>query len=300
MTNGLTVDLFVKLFRGRGDVHGAWDGGCVRRPCDRESFRRHLDGEEHIGIYPAFNWEGRTLCVWGCTDIDYDKIEEPLAIQEALEAKSVVSWLEKTRKGYHLWVFAAGLVPAVDMRRMFLAAHQVAGVPAKEVNPKQEQLIGGQVGNYVRLPYPGGLEERRIWWAGEPVDVDWFVQAATKHITQADKIAELASYWRPPATVHHITAAPSQDMAAAARALGPIGKIIFRDGPLPERDRSTTLLRLAFECRDAGLAPEDCLILLEDADLRWGKFMQRPNGQTELVKLIIKSYGKEPGHSGSR
>lgn len=294
-----TLDLFVSLFRGRGDCYGHWDGGCVREKLTRERFASHLDGSEHIGVYPAFNVGDVTSTVWGCTDIDYDKVEEPLAISSALAAKGVTSWLEKTRKGYHLWAFATTLVPAVDMRRMFLAAHQVVGVPAKEVNPKQEKLVGNQVGNYVRLPYPGGLEERRIYLDGERLDVDNFVAAAHASRTTPETVAELAAYWTPPKATSYITSQPSQDMQQAARALSPVGRIIFRDGPLPERDRSTTLLRLAYECRDAGLAPEDCLILMEDADLRWGKFMQRPNGQTELIKLIVKSYGQAPGPSTS-
>jgi hypothetical protein len=284
--------MFVTLFRGRGDVYGAWDGGCVRVPLLPRIFKEHLDGKTLIGIYPALNVEGVTKCVWGCTDIDYDQIEHPLAIKDALHVMGVQSWLEKTRKGYHLWVFAEELVPARDMRRMFLAAHQVADVPAKEVNPKQEHLAHGQVGNYVRLPYPGGLQERRVWVDGKPVHLDWFASNAFEQRTPADKIADLASYWKPPAPVHQITAAPTQDMAEAARRLSLVGRAIFRDGPLPDRDRSSTLFRLAHECRDAGLAPEDCRILMEDADLRWGKYLARgATGQIELDKLIFRAYG---------
>lgn len=288
------VDDFVLLFRGRGDCYGSWEGGCVREPLTVTRFEQHLNGTELIGVYPAFNYHDTTVCVWGCTDIDYDNIEHPLAIQAALAAKRVTTWLEKTRKGWHLWCFASELVAAQDMRRMFLAAHQVVDVPAKEVNPKQERLTVSQVGNYVRLPYPGGLEERRIWRDGEQLPLDIFLQEATTHTTPKHVIEELATYWRPPAHEIQMTSPPSHDMTVAASRLSREGQLIFAKGPTPNGDRSLALLRLAHRCAEAGLAPEDCLLLMEDADLRWGKFLTRTGGAKELHKMIVKAYGMEP------
>ncbi len=293
------VSRFITLFRGRGDCYGSWEGGCVRKPLTHDLFRKHLDGIEKIGVYPAMPHNGNTMCVWGCTDIDYDNVDHPKAIQQALAAKQVTSWLEKTRKGWHLWVFSERLIEASHMRRMFLAAHQVAGVPAKEVNPKQEHLSNGQVGNYVRLPYPGGITERRIVepTSLQPYSLEVFTEKAWAQRTPPEVIINLASYWQPPAAPAQITTQPTHDMMTAAAALSPLGRVIFRDGPLPDRDRSSTLLRLAYECHTAGLAPEDCLLIMEDADLRWGKFMIRPNGQQELVKMIWKAYGCTPNTS---
>lgn len=311
------LDDYITLFRGRGDCYGAWDGGCIREPLTKEVFEGHLFGDKPIGVYPHFNvtrevWgsdgpvrEPRTECVWGCTDID--KTDDPtaaLAIHEAFAAVNVTSWVERSAHGYHVWVFANQLVPAVDMRRMFLAAHQVAGVPAKEVNPKQEHLKAGEVGNYVRLPYPctaiakstppGCLPyaERYMIRNGGWMTTPHFVDLAIGARTSPSTIATLATYYTPPAPPRQITQAPTQDMAEAARRLTPLGRTIFRDGPLPERDRSTTLLRLVHEAHEAGLAPEDCRVLLEDADLRWGKFMARgAKGEQELLKMIDKVYG---------
>jgi hypothetical protein len=86
--------------------------------------------------------------------------------------------------------------------------------------------------------------------------------------------------------------APSHDMAESARRLTPLGRTIFRDGPIEGRDRSTTLTHLAHECRKANLNPEDALSILEDADLRWGKYMMRGEaGILELQKLLVRAYG---------
>lgn len=303
---------YVTLFRGRGDCYGSWTGGCIREPLTEQVFEGHLNGTP-IGVYPAFNLGGVTLCVWGCTDID--KTDDPtaaIAIRDALGAVGITSWIERTAHGWHVWVFATRLVAAKDMRRMFLAAHQVTGVPAKEVNPKQEHLGPNDVGNYVRLPYPMGwgaararyvvdsvspvdLADGAIGFTDIPLGMREFVTRALNRLTTPTDIARVAAYYREPKQTHIATAAPSQDMGEAARRLDRVGQIIFRDGPLPESDRSTTLLRLAHHCREAGLPTEDCRVLLEDADIRWGKFMQRgEKGQLELLKMIGKVYGSTP------
>lgn len=301
------VGNFWDLFAGRPDAYGDWNGGCVRSEVTYDRIKEHLHGSTPIGIYPHFNrapdWRppDATICRWGCTDID--KTDDPaqaIAIRDALAAMNVTAWIERTAHGWHVWVFATDWLAASFMRRMFLAAHQVAGVPAKEVNPKQEVLADGEVGNYVRLPYPNGWGNvgeplNRYVYDDEILSLDLFVAAAMRCRTPIAKIIELANYYNPPATPQRIIAAPTQDMTEAARKLSPVGKMIFRDGPLEGRDRSTTLYRFVAECHKAGLAPEDCRVLLEDADLRWGKFMERgPKGEQELEKMIGRLYGFTP------
>jgi len=287
---------FITLFRGRGDCYGSWDGGCVREPLSVDTFRQHLEGNTFVGVYPAFNYNNETWCIWGCSDIDYDNPEHAWLLHDAFEAAGVTSWVEKTRRGYHIWVFATDLVPAVNMRRMFLAAHQVADLPAKEVNPKQETLAQGQVGNYVRLPYPNNGKPERIMVNrdGEWLWLVDFLDDALNTRVEPSTIERLASFYKPP-VVNYTVGAPSHDMAEAARMLTPLGRAIFRDGPIEGRDRSTTLTHLAHECRKANLHPKDAMSLLEDADIRWGKYMMRgETGRLELEKLLVRAYGHIP------
>jgi hypothetical protein len=151
-----TTDRFIKLFRGRGDVYGSETGGCIKMPLTREVFDSHLAGDTPVGVYPMVPLKGDWYTIWGCSDIDVEDMPAAFNLREALEAGGVHAFVEKSRsKGYHVWVFASEPVLASDMRRMLLAAHQVADYPAREVNPKQEQLTSiMQYGNYVRLPYP--------------------------------------------------------------------------------------------------------------------------------------------------
>lgn len=294
MVDERELEIFVKLFRGRGDCYGSWEGGCVREKLTEETFRNHLSDGPHIGVYPVVPFEGKTLCVWGCTDIDYDGPDDAWLIHDALMAVNVPSWVEKTRRGFHVWVFCEELVEAKHMRRMFLAAHKVAELNPKEVNPKQETLAEGQVGNYVRLPYPMGYDatERVIVNRDlSKVGFSDFLERADATKVSKDVVMQLSEYYTPPTVVYAITE-PTLDMMEAAKRLTPLGRTIFRDGPIVGRDRSTTLTHLAHECRKAGLAPEDALIILEDADTRWGKYLMRGEaGRRELIKLLERAYG---------
>lgn len=297
--NDTTVNGFITLFRGRGDCYGSWEGGCVKQPLTTPLFRTHLEHGPHIGVYPCVTVNGVARCVWGCSDIDYPEPEDAYSLHEALRQIGITSWLERTRKGWHVWVFATELVPAEDMRNMFLAAHQVVGVPPKEVNPKQTHL-GNGVGNYVRLPYPGGIDERRVVDTGAtgspvPLPLDDFISRALAERATPDEIAEVAAYYTPPPPPKIDLRSTSGDVQMAASMLTPLGKVIYREGPLAGRDRSTTITHLAYECFKAGIAPSDALLVLEEADWRWGKFMKRgPRGEQEIEKLVQRVYGSIP------
>lgn len=291
------LDGYVLLFRGRADCYGLWEGGCVRQPLTHDVFRQHLTTGPNVGVYPAVHYKGRTHVAWGCTDIDYDDYDEAKRLQAAFAAVNVTAWTEKTRKGWHVWVFTTTLIPAIEMRHMFLACHQVAKSNPKEVNPKQTDLLPNQVGNYVRLPYPMGnaADSRYMVEEGKRIPLADFVRRAIECRTDPDTITDLATYYTPPAPPVAVVAAPTHDMALAARMLTPLGKTIFRHGPIEGRDRSTTLAHLAHECFKAGIPTGDALMLLEDADTRWGKYLIRgETGRMELVKLVSRAYGSVP------
>ena len=154
----------------------------------------------------------------------------------------------------------------------------------------------GQVGNYVRLPYPNDGTGRRVMVTRDltPIALDTFLADAFNKYTSADTIIRLSNYYRPP-TISYVATLPTHDVTESARRLTPLGRTIFRHGPLEGRDRSTTLTHLAHECRKANLNPEDAMSILEDADTRWGKYMIRGEaGRLELEKLLVRAYGHTP------
>ena len=288
------LDGFVTLFRGRGDVYGSWGGGCVRQPLNRDKFLDHLQGDELIGVYPLLPMRGDWYCVWGCSDIDVDDLDSARNLQTAFAVKGIKAWVEKTRKGYHVWVFADELVPAPIMRRAFLAAHKAIDYPAKEVNPKQESA-GSGFGNYVRLPYPnayGGLYAERFILddMDQPMPVLRFVQEANEQRTTSSALGELAALWVPPTPIHVVHATASGDVTRLLRKAGAVAYVIWRDGPLDGSDRSSTLFRLACRLRDNDMPAQDAFQIVKSADERWGKFYLRPDGDQELIKIIERTY----------
>lgn len=295
MVDEETINDFALLFRGRTDVYGSWEGSCIKSTLRHEYYSAHLSEGPYIGVYPCIWSPEITYCYWGCTDIDYDGPADAWLLHDALDAVDVPSWVEKTRRGYHIWVFSEEAIDIRDMRHMYLAAHQVTGLNPKEVNPKQDSLEQHQVGNYVRLPYPasGALGERMmIRRDGSPIPLDEFVASAVESRIHPQRIIEVAKYYKPPKVDTANLLPPSVTLTETVRILTPLGRTIFRDGPIEGRDRSTTLAHLAFECRKASLNPADALRILEDADLRWGKYMTRGStGQKELAKLVERAYG---------
>lgn len=291
------VDDFVTLFRGRGDCYGSWEGGCVREPLTRQHFREHLGDGPHIGVYPCVTKSHKTLCVWGCTDIDYDGPQDAWLLHDAFDAVGIASWVERTRRGYHVWVFTDELIDASAMRRMFLAAHVVTELNPKEVNPKQEELYQGQVGNYVRLPYPkvGSGQRVMVNREGNEIPFDSFLYNAMSRRVPGDMIRQVASMYVPPRVRPVEYGEPSADLMSSVSKLTKTGRAIYRGGPLEGRDRSTTMTHLAYECKKSNLNPADALLILEDADLRWGKYLVRGQaGMVELEKLLVRAYGPTP------
>lgn len=294
------IDGFIKLFAGRGDVYGHEEGMCVKERLTPEVFRDHLFGSTPIGVYPVVPYNGSFLTKWGCSDIDIEDYNMAWRLAEALRQAGVTAWIERSRsKGYHVWVFAESLVLASDMRNMLLAAHQVADIPPREVNPKQTTLKQGQFGNYVRLPYPRCYDtetdkRRMLDDDGKPIKFSDFVTTALSCFTPTATISRLATFYKPPAPPKVVNmddyGAPAS-LKDALVHLSPLGKVIWRDGPLQGRDRSTTLARLGHECVRSGMNPSDTKVVLQDADRRWGKYHLRADGgELEIDKLVQRVF----------
>jgi hypothetical protein len=297
------VSGFVQLFRGRGDARGSWDGGCIREKVFPETFRQHLTNGPFIGVYPSVPTPHGDKCVWGCSDIDVDDLDAARNLQTAFSIKSITSWVEKTRKGYHVWVFCNELVDASTMRRAFLAAHQAINYPAKEVNPKQES-VGSGYGNYVRLPYYGwanGMPENRyiLDEKNNPMDLEVFVDFAITTIATPDKLQSIAELWKPPAKPSFVNDIDTpQSVAELLNRATPIAYVMWRDGPINNQDRSSALWRMTCFLRDSGMEASAALKIALSADQRWGKFYLRPDGEEMIIKLVERCYNVVFGEHG--
>jgi hypothetical protein len=190
------VEAFAALFAGRTDARGTYEGLCVRGAVTRHDYRRHLEGDVSLGVYPLLD-EG--LCWWatadldtapkgqGTTESDARAVTGARRLREALGKLGVRSglWLERSgSRGAHLWWLFDRLVPAYDARRVLFAAAGQAGVKV-EVFPKQDRLTGGDaLGNYVNLPYFMGRDDSRQrmldWATGEVLRLEAFMARADR------------------------------------------------------------------------------------------------------------------------
>jgi hypothetical protein len=267
-----------------------------------DTFKRHLDGTEKIGVYPIVTTASGDLCIWGCIDIDTDDLDGARNLQTILKARNITTFVERTRKGYHVWCFAESLVLASTMRRALLAAHQTLNYPAKEVNPKQERLARGQVGNYVRLPYYGPQEgvpvDRFVMDDNDnPLDLGGFL--ATVRKTSVAALEETASLWvAPPVTQYTggeaVWGQDTHDLIAPLMRSDDVNGTVYsiwRHGPMPDHpDRSGALVRLAFHLCECHIPIEQAWLVLIDADRRWGKFHARTDGEYQLRRILEHGY----------
>ena len=295
---------YISLFRGRGDVYGHDEGRCVKEQLTNEVFQKHFSGEAPIGIYPMVPHAEQFYVAWGCVDFDTsDADQNAVKLHDALMEAGIVSWIEKSRsKGFHVWVFAERAVLAEDMRNMLIVASHVAETPTTEVNPKQTTLKAGQYGNYVRLPYPNmadrSTDRQRIFHRNyvesgdfkNPMDFSDFVSTAMSLRTSQETIKRIASMYQPPkqATVVVNDYVYDATLSEAMQILSPLGKVIWRDGPLAGKDRSSTLAKLGHETVRSGLNPSQTKIVLMTADKRWGKYHLRHDGELEIDKLVVR------------
>ena len=298
---------FAQIFRGRTDYYGAWNGGAVEERVTLDHYAEHLDGLELIGIYPHLGSAGAT---WGCIDIDgadfplpgvkddpeYQRKEpawhdwggmEILAanLVKALSYKQVKGHIEITRNGYHVWVFPTVNVPASEMRRALMAACVVCKYDPNEVNPKQEILAEGKIGNYVRLPYPNNATTERVFLDTDtytPMGLEEALSVIEANLTEPAAITACSLLWTPPVrkqSVNTSVLAPG----AVAKLKG-LPRTIWDEGPLPGSDRSSTLAHLAHLCREQELSMDDAYAVICSADLRWGKF--QPEGREDAVEQL--------------
>lgn len=154
-------------------------------------------------------------------------------------------------------------------------------------------------GNYLNIPYAKHWYDqgRRVVLDGENgyYEAERFVDLALASRCSEAELEALAGLYKPKYKERLSVSFPvmrEQDRLVSVR-ITPLIEKIMREGPLPGNDRSTTLARLAHECATAGLTPEQCFVLLENADQNWGKFHLRKDCEEQLWKLVNNAYPEE-------
>jgi hypothetical protein len=157
-----------------------------------ETIRRHLEGEITIGLF-AINLANQ-CCKWLAIDADYqDALTDLARIRSQLMHDGVDSALENSRRGGHLWIFAAEPLPARHLRIYVCDLAIRLGIPIKhgkqregiEIFPKQNFLKTGRYGNAIRGPL--GIHRgagRRFWFVG----VEETIEAQMHYLNSIPKV----------------------------------------------------------------------------------------------------------------
>ena len=160
-----------------------------------ETIRKHLVGEITIGLYAINPKTQRSK--WIAIDADYDAaFEHLLKLQSAFQKNGVEATLERSRRGAHLWIFAAVPLLARDCRLyVYNMAHGLE-VPIKlsgatdgiEVFPRQDELDAGEFGNAIRGPLGvhRGARGRRFWF----YSASYHVEAQLNYLESLTKLDE--------------------------------------------------------------------------------------------------------------
>lgn len=207
------LDLFVnrRAYTVQSSTPDSAKGRCYyyrpkgRVSLSRETIRKHLEGQLTIGLY-AIN-PATQRCKWVVIDADYPAaLEDLLKLQWELRQDGVEAALEKSRRGGHLWIFAAEPLLARDCR---LYIHSLAGrlkVPVKgtqpdqtssvladgiEVFPKQDEVPADEFGNAIRGPL--GVHRgagKRFWFYG----ADYTLAAQMSYLARIKRMTEDEMY----------------------------------------------------------------------------------------------------------
>src|SRR5580658_5204655 len=133
--------------------------------------RMHLNGDITISLY-AINPEVQRS-KWVAIDADFDgALESLFQLQWELKQDGVEAALEQSRRGGHLWIFAAEPLLASECRIYVYNLALRLGVPDKggglkegiEVFPRQDRLEDGELGNAIRAPLGVHRKTNRRYW----------------------------------------------------------------------------------------------------------------------------------------
>jgi len=146
--------VLARQFIQRWDAHARQlDDGryvCVHEPLNVGHLMAHLRGELTLGTY-LLDRDSQARYV--VIDADDDRGAEGLArLARELAEKEVPVYLERSRRGGHLWLFFSQAVPGKEARsfgQSLLACHHLDDV---ELFPKQDELRAGP-GSLIRLPF---------------------------------------------------------------------------------------------------------------------------------------------------
>jgi len=149
------AEILARRFIQRWDMypHQVANGGLyvtVHEPLTVAHLLAHLRGELTLGTY-LLNPQslGRFLVFDADTLHQWQQL---LSLYQTLQEMDTVGYLERSRRGGHLWLFLAEWQPGEYIRLFGKRLLATQGMAEMELYPKQDRLEGGP-GSLIRLPF---------------------------------------------------------------------------------------------------------------------------------------------------
>jgi hypothetical protein len=204
------VERFQRLFRGREDAHGRYvpaSGGNKKRvstqkkPVPDGAWERHLEGDgPFLGIVPI---RRDNTCYFGAIDLD-DNAADHAAIETSISSLKLPLVVCRSKSGgAHLYLFLVDPAPAavlITKLKSFVKVLNISNppdkkgrVPSIEVFPKQSKTSDSNIGNWINLPYYGGLHktDRYAFRKGAPLSLEDFLDYAESLRITSDELKVL-------------------------------------------------------------------------------------------------------------
>lgn len=146
--------ILAETFVQRWDLHAKQldDGNyiSIKEPLTRAHLEAHLRGDHTLGTYLLdTESKGRFLVFDADNEPDWRRLK---ALSQVLSDMETASYLERSRRGGHLWLFFDQLQQGRVIRKFGTGMLTHFGIEAIEMFPKQNKLRTGP-GSLVRLPF---------------------------------------------------------------------------------------------------------------------------------------------------
>lgn len=304
MTVQQKIRLFRRRFSGLQHVYGSYDPQTgrvfqVKQFVTDSVLHAHLTGRQPYGVYLLV--EDRTRAV--VADFDQDDLAGPMEFVGAARRYGLAGYIERSKsKGFHVWMFLAGSLPA---RKARMIAHHILaeiGLPETEVFPKQDALdTSVTYGNFINAPLFGRLRStaRTVFVdpanPTKPESDQWGLLERVQEVSesQLDKIIEING-------IHPSSTQPTP----APRTIQPTHQGVRTFGLLPCAQRMlnegvtnfqrVSAFRLAVKLKLTGLPRDLSLVVLND----WASRNQPANGHCvigpdEIQAQVNGAYRKD-------
>ena len=123
---------------------------CIRQPLTQAHLEAHLRGDITLGTYVLdAKSNGRFMVLDADDEPDWRRLN---GVASALRDMGAASYLERSRRGGHLWLFFDEPLPGPDIRQFGKGLLTHFNIDSVELFPKQGCLKTGP-GSLVRLPF---------------------------------------------------------------------------------------------------------------------------------------------------